>query len=163
MRHPCGLNRNMSLWVSMDFLQKIRMAVVAILFFGTVLLPLHGHAREVRVGIGFAIPPYVIKNADSGIEVDVVRQALNAAGYQAKFMYLPNLRLPVAFAQGKVDCIAVNVSYDLAGDTGTDVYPSDTTVVFQNYAITVGRHAPSIKSIGDLAGKEVLGFNNASK
>lgn len=121
------------------------------------------HAQEVRVGIGFAIPPYVIQEKDAGVEVDVIREAFKAAGHEAVFVYLPNLRLPLAFAQGKVDCIASNAAYDLAKDSKREVFPSDTTVVFQNFAVTIEDRKHSINSIQDLADKRVLGFNNARK
>jgi len=120
-------------------------------------------AQEVRIGIGFAVPPYVIQEEDAGVEVDIIREAFRAVGHDAAFVYLPNLRLPLAFAQGTVECVAVNAAYDLAGDSGRAAYSSDITVVFQNYAVTLQKSHVSIASIQDLGGKKVLAFNNASK
>lgn len=120
-------------------------------------------AQEVRVGIGFAIPPYVIKESNSGVEVDVIREAFRRQGHEAVFVYLPNLRLPLAFSQGEVDCIATNAAYDLAADSGRKVYPSATTVVFQNYAVTLQRQALSVQSVASMVNMRVLAFNNASK
>ena len=120
-------------------------------------------AQEVKVGIGFAIPPYVIKETHGGVEVDIIREAFKAQGHEATFVYLPNLRLPLAFSLGEVDCIATNAAYDLAVDTKGKVFASNITVVFQNYAVSLRDRNLNIKRIMDLADKEVLGFNNAAK
>lgn len=118
-------------------------------------------ARRVRVGIGYAIPPYVIAHEDAGLEVDIIRSALRAAGLEARFVYLPNLRLPLALAQGEVDCVAVNAGYDLGREAGMPVHGSATTIVFQNYAVSLASRRLKIDGIGDLDGWVVLGFHNA--
>lgn len=124
---------------------------------------LPAQAQPVRVGIGFAAGPYVLPEDDAGLEVDVIRDAFRSAGLDAQFVYLPNLRLPVAFAEGSVDCVAVTADYDLEKDTSIPVHASETTVVHQNYAISLEKRALSVAAIGDLADKSVLGFHNATK
>lgn len=125
--------------------------------------PVSGLAESIRVGIGFAIPPYVIRSEDAGVEVDIIREALGRVGVEAEFIYLPNLRLPVAFAEGSVDCVAANAGYDLAADSGVPAYYSTITVIFHNYAVSLEKNGFSIMSIEDLADKRVLAFNNAAK
>ena len=138
-------------------------AALAVVFFMVLWAPPSCLADPVRVGLGFAIPPYVIKDDDAGVEVDTIREAFRNAGLKAEFVYLPNLRLPLAFAEGRVDCVASNVAYDLAGDAGVPAYYSDVTVVFRNYAVTLEKRGFIIESIADLADKQILGFNNAAK
>lgn len=138
-------------------------AAVATVFFILLGEPLFCLAESVRVGIGFTIPPYVIREKDAGLEVDTIREAFRAVGIEVEFLYLPNLRLPLAFADGSVDCVAANAMYDLAGDSGVPVHYSDITVIFQNFAITLQKNEFHITSISDLNGKRVLGFNNAAK
>lgn len=120
-------------------------------------------AQEVRVGIGFSLPPYVIRGKDSGMEVDVIREALKAAGHKAHFVYLPSLRLPVDFLQGDIDGVAVNRGFDLERESGRKAYPSNMTVYFQNYAMTLRGSLLTIDEVKDLAGLSVLAFNNAPK
>lgn len=129
----------------------------------TLAAPEAGRAQAIQVGIGFSIPPYVIRETDSGVEVDVIREALRVVGFEAEFIYLPNLRLPIAFADGSVDCVAANSGYDLTADSGVQAHYSDITVVFQNFAVTLEHRGLRVGSIRDLAGKTVLGFNNAAK
>ena len=142
-------------------IRHLSVGALTVLFL--LAFPLSGLAKSVRVGIGFTIPPYVIRNIDGGLEVDLIRESFGAVGIHANFVYLPNLRLPVAFADGSVDCIASNVEYDLAKDSGRPVHDSDATVVLRNYAISLEKNGLTITSIGDLADKSVLGFNNATK
>lgn len=122
-----------------------------------------GHAGEIRVGIGFSIPPYVIKELDGGVEVDAIREAFKAVGHEAVFVYLPNLRLPVELGEGGIDCVASNAAYDISNDAGVKVYPSDTTVIFQNYAVSLTKNDLDIPTVSSLGDKRVLGFNNARK
>lgn len=128
-----------------------------------LLLGVPGHARELRAAVGFALPPYVIRDAGRGLEVDIIREALAEVGHTVKFVYLPNLRLPVEYGQGNVDCVVSNVAYDLGLDSGRRGYPSNTTLSYQNFAITLKSSGISIDSIADLATRRVLAFNNAVK
>jgi len=131
--------------------------------FLVLLIPLNAHARVIRVGIGFALPPYVIREADSGLEVDLIRRVFEQFGYETKFVYLPNLRLPLAFAQEQVDCIVANATYDVSHESGRKAYHSDVTIFYQNYAITLPSYGRSLNSFEDIAQEQVLGFNNATK
>lgn len=138
-------------------------AAVVLAAFMVLAAPFHGHADQVLVGIGFSIPPYVIMDSDSGVEVDIIREAFRVMGYDAQFVYLPNLRLPVAFADNSVDCIVSNAAYDLAADSEVPAYYSDITISFQNYAVSLKGNGLVIDDVKDLADKSVLGFNNAVK
>lgn len=120
-------------------------------------------AAEVRIGIGFALPPYVIRDNDSGLEVEIIREALKAGKHTAKFCYLPNCRLPRALKDGDIDAIAVNLAYDAEKDIGQKLYPSDETLAYQNYAITLAQGGHVIHTLADMAGKRIVTFQNATK
>lgn len=121
------------------------------------------HARDVTVGIGFSLPPYVIKEEHAGLEVDIIRESFAAVGMNTQFMYLPKLRLPVAFADSMVDCVATNATYDMSYESGLESFDSDVTLVYQNYAVAMKRSGFNLQSINDLKDKVVLSFNNAVK
>lgn len=126
-------------------------------------MPAAAYARQIRVGIGFSLPPYVIRETGKGLEVEVIRQAFGYMGHEVEFVYLPNLRLPVAFAQGKVDCVATNAAYDIGTDSGRKAYASGLTVVMRNSAITLPRAGIVLERVADLTPHSVLAFNNAPK
>lgn len=135
--------------------------VLIILFFFFSVVD--ATAQEVRVGIGFALPPYVIQENDVGMEVEIIREALGVSGHKATFVYLPNLRLPVAYDSHEVDCVVANVSYELGSESRRQTYPSKPTIAYQNFAITLEESQLEIKSIDDLRALKVLAFNNATK
>lgn len=97
------------------------------------------------------------------MEVDIIRAAFKAVGLRTEFVYLPNLRLPVEFSQGSVDCVCANVAYDLAADSGREAHRSDVTIEYQNYVVTLGDEAEVITKLEDMSDMSVLAFNNAVK
>lgn len=121
------------------------------------------HARDITIGIGFSLPPYVIKEEHAGLEIDIIRESFAAVGMSAQFMYLPKLRLPVAFADNLVDCVAANATYDMTSESGVEAFDSAVTLAYQNYAMTMKSSRFNIQSINDLNDKIVLSFNNAIK
>ncbi|WP_319583403.1 transporter substrate-binding domain-containing protein [uncultured Pseudodesulfovibrio sp.] len=141
---------------------RLRPLIMAAALAVLLLTATVAQAREVRVGVGFAIAPYALREQDAGLEVDLIRAAFRAAGMDAKFVYLPNLRLPLALAEGEVDCLATSVGYDMAERTGRPVFYSAPTVTFQNYAVTLAKRDLQINSIADLSGYVVLGFQDAA-
>ena len=120
-------------------------------------------AREVRIGVGSVLPPYVIKEVDGGMEVDIIREALAEAGHRAVFVYLPNPRLVLDLGKGDLEGVAVNSAYNLAAEAGYPVFRSDTTLSYRNYAITRRDDDIVINSLEDLRGKCITAFFNASK
>lgn len=130
-------------------------------FVATHLMVGIAYARDITVGIGFSMPPYVIKEDHTGLEVEIIRESFAVMGVNAKFVYLPKLRLPVAFADAVVDCVAANATYDMSCESGMEVFGSDETLVYQNYAIAMKSSGFDLKSVSDLKDKVLLGFNNA--
>ena len=120
-------------------------------------------AREVRIGVGSVLPPYVIKDVDGGMEVDIIRGALAAVGHRAVFMYLPNPRLALNLGKGDLEGVAVNSAHNLAADAGCPVFRSETTLSYRNCAVTRREDNLVINSVEDLRGKCITAFFNASK
>ncbi|OIQ49201.1 Bacterial extracellular solute-binding protein, family 3 [Pseudodesulfovibrio hydrargyri] len=141
---------------------RLRPLFAAAALAAVLLLSTAARAREIRVGVGFAIAPYALREQDAGLEVDLLRAAFRAAGMEARFVYLPNLRLPLALAEGDVDCLATSAGYDMAERTGRPVFYSGPTLTFRNYAVTLADRDLRIRSIADLSGYVVLGFQDAA-
>lgn len=129
----------------------------------TVLFAVPALARDVRIGIGFVLPPYVIREGNQGLEVEIIQQALAAAGHSPVFVYLPNLRLPMELSRGTLDAVAANMAYDLGRETGLPVFHSAETIAYHNYAITLAEKGLMVNSLEDLRGHRVLTFQNARK
>ena len=120
-------------------------------------------AEEIGIAIGMSLPPYVIEEQNAGMEVEIIREALKTKGHTAIFFYVPNLRIPIFLKEKKADGIAANSAYDVGKDIGMSVFPSSTTVIYQNYAISLEENPIQIGSMEDLSEKSIIAFNNATK
>lgn len=136
-------------------MKKIMLMIVAFVFS---LIPCHILAEELVMGVGLALPPYFIKESNSGFEMEVITEALKFKGHNVEFKFLPFARVPVAFDRGKVNCVS-----PINENSGIKANYSDVHVSYQNFAITLKSDNLTIDTIADLKDKEVLAFQNAKK
>ncbi|WP_374352693.1 substrate-binding periplasmic protein [Chitinimonas sp.] len=113
-------------------------------------------AKEIKVAVGLSLPPYVIQKSNSGMELDVVAQALADAGHSMKPVYLPFARVPLAMQDAEVDA-AITVQES----SGIKAAFSDSHITYQNFAISLGKNAFKIEGVADLAKHSVAAFQNA--
>lgn len=66
------------------------------------------------MAFGEKIPPYCFPESDTGIELEVIGEALAFKGHKLKPVYYPLARVPVAFRQGKVDAAMTDLGQDLS-------------------------------------------------
>ena len=132
----------------------IRFAV-ALLTFCVLSTPLA--SAELKVGVSFSIPPYVIQENGTGLEIEILQRALAAKGHIADIHYLPLARTFSELTKGKLDAI-INTK---AGVT-EGVFYSDVVISFQNCAISLEKNHFNIKTIADLREKDVVAFQRAS-
>lgn len=127
-----------------------------------LLLPLIGDAAaaaEIRMAFGQSLEPYVFEHDASGLEIDIIRAALQAAGHTLRPRFVPQARVPLLLDAGEVDAAAT-----LTPDSGLQqaVY-SEVYIHYQDYLITArGRFArpPSWAELGRL---RIVGFQNAAR
>lgn len=106
-----------------------------------------------RIALGETKMPYVSAETQSGIEYDIVSQALQRAGYTVKFDYLPNKRAQLELHEGRLDGAINNAGR----------YLSEPYIAYQNMAITLCSQQISIASVDGLAPFQVIAFHNASQ
>jgi len=132
-------------------MKAILVALLLVTAFGLPALAVD-HS-DLRVAISLDIPPYVMNKATSGLEVDILRQAL--AGHQLQFSQLPYKELQTAVPQQQAD-VSVGVQADDSG-----VFYSNDFITFANYAIAKKGDGLRIKKVADLRGHQVLTWENA--
>lgn len=118
-------------------------------------------AKELKMGIGLALPPYIIKDHQEakGFEYEVVKEALAKKGYKVKPRFLPFGRLTAKGVFKKIDgVLTTNEASGLK-----NIHYSDSHVTYQNVAITLKKNNKNINSIADLGQGTVLAFQNATK
>jgi polar amino acid transport system substrate-binding protein len=113
--------------------------------------------------IGGDLPPYVFNQMNSGIEIEIIREALKVKKHTVVFVSLPPSRLKGKLKTRKVDGVSENSISNLADEVGISVYTSLKTVDYHNFAISSASTKLQINSIEDLKKVSVLAFKNASK
>lgn len=114
--------------------------------------------QSVTLATSKSIPPYIIKEQQSGIQLDIIKQAFSNAGYQVnQLIFTSNLRAERMLKQNAVDAI-VN-----APNNGSYAYLSEPVIFYQNIAISLSARQLSIGSIEDLTKFRLMAFQNAKK
>jgi polar amino acid transport system substrate-binding protein len=109
------------------------------------------------------IAPYIIQQGDvrTGIEIDVVEEAMAAMGHSVKFVAIPFGRAIKEFKAGKVDgALTISQAADL--DLG-EAHFSDNHITFQNVAISLTERDLDIPDIGSLSNYAVASFEFAKQ
>lgn len=114
------------------------------------------HAQQLTLASSGSIPPYVYSESDTGIQLDIIREALTISGHTLKVMYLSNKRGLNFLKTKNVDGV-INVP---AG--ASDLYYSDSTIEYQNGITVLKNRNLKISDISDLHTLRVIGFQNAS-
>jgi len=127
--------------------------LLLLLLAGFATPALAAEKPELRVTISLDIPPYVMDKADSGLEIDILRQALE--GYRLQFTQLPYEQLQTAVPEKLAD-VSVGVQAD---DSGVN-YSIDF-ITFANFAISKKADAVKIDKVADLRNFQVLTWENA--
>lgn len=114
--------------------------------------------QPIVVAASASLPPYVIEDTNSGIQLEILKAAFKSQGISnIEIQYMSNKRAELQLMQGEVD-IALNFPPVLT----PRVYKSDVLLNYQNVAVSLASKELKINSIYDLAGKSVLAFQNAT-
>lgn len=137
-------------------MRNIRVALLGILTLSCLMCVPAG-AAELKLAVGLSLPPYVISDNDTGMEMDIVRQALAYKGHQFRPVYVPFGQVAKSLQAGEVDgALTVNEQMGLSG-----VFFSASHITYRNVAITLQARGLTINSVQDLAGKRVVAFQDA--
>ncbi|UUO05719.1 transporter substrate-binding domain-containing protein [Blastopirellula sp. J2-11] len=109
--------------------------------------------KSLTVAISPDIPPYVLDQATSGLEVELLQAAL--PDYELNFVQMPYEALETAVPQQKA---AISVGIRQENDHEFD---SHDFIAFSNVAIVKKSADMQVASVGDLGKYEVLTWQNA--
>ncbi len=115
-------------------------------------------AGEVDLAVGLSLAPYVFTDSWSGLEYDIVKEALALEGETVRPHLMPLARVAPELQAGRVDA-----AMTMRQDSGVEAYYSDVHITYRNYAITLASRHLAIASVADLAGKSVVAFQGAAK
>ncbi len=150
-----GENRN---YIGANALQTLTLSVRHIVIFLMLIsISTFTNARSVTLGISFSIPPYVILEDDSGLELDIIKEAFRISGHDVVPLYMPLDRSFKLYESNQLDGV-INVKKGMVKG-----YFSSDVITFQNCAVTLKKNKFTIDSLADLKGKRIAAFQNARK
>lgn len=124
----------------------------------SIWLGFTAHAAEVTMGFGDKLPPFCIPGSESGIEVDIVREALAYRGHTLKPIFYPIRRVPMAFISKNLDAAMMDSGVNLLEHEGIYAEPA---VLYDNVFISLKKKHLKILKPEDLKGLSVIAFPGA--
>ncbi|QBG37332.1 transporter substrate-binding domain-containing protein [Litorilituus sediminis] len=122
--------------------------------------PFHCLAEKISVAFGNTLAPWVMSESQSGILLDIVKQALEPLGYKVKPYYYPYARRINAFRQKEVDVVCdinlANIKHlSLRGHFSGEIYQ------YENYFYALSRNKFQFSSMDDLVGSSIVAWQGA--
>lgn len=121
------------------------------------LLPVY--SKEIKMSFGSKIPPYVLPEDDTGIELDIIRAALAYKGHTLKPMYFQLYKVPIVLKENLVDAAMTDLGMDLSSHG----YYANPAVVYNNVFITLKKNNYQIDTPEDLSSLILTSFQGAVK
>lgn len=114
-------------------------------------------AEAIVLATSKSLPPYINQYTNSGPQLEIVRQSLEAAGHQLKeVVYTSNHRALKLLETGKVHGI-INTPTNLTG-----LYRSEPVIYYQNRVISLAERQFELSHVNQLNDFHVTGFQNAN-
>lgn len=113
---------------------------------------------EVTMAFGEKIPPYCFPETNSGIELEVIGEALAYQGHTLKPKYYPFARVMLVYKTGAVDASMTDLGQNLETEGG---FYGDPAVFYDNIFITLKERGIVIGKPEDLKGLTVISFVGA--
>jgi len=135
---------------------RIAAGLCALLWFGPAPL----QAADVHMAFGEKIAPFCFPDTDSGIELDVMREALSYRGHTLVPHYYSFARIPVAFKAADVDAAMTDLGEDMLA---WGAFYGDPAVLYDNVFFTLSERKLAIRKPEDLSGLTVLSFPGGAK
>ncbi len=129
---------------------------IAFFVYLSFLVSAPASAQQLRIGVGLSKPPYIIQETNSGVELDILRRALEIAGYELVPVYLPMKRVLYGLNNGDLDG-----GITFRPDTPIKGYLSKSMITYQNFAISRADENLILDDLNALSNLSVLGFQNA--
>jgi polar amino acid transport system substrate-binding protein len=108
---------------------------------------------------GLVKPPFIIEENGRGLQLDIIRKALEAVNKEVHFIHVPFGRTVTTYQSLNADGI-VTVLSDYQHP---NLFVSKPFITYQNVAVSLLENQLSIENIGDLSGKSMIAFQNAKK
>ncbi len=115
--------------------------------------------KTITLAVGRSMVPYYIPEIESGIELDIVREAMALKGYRIVFRYLTPVQWlrDIELLKRTVDGVLT-----VSGLSRIAASYSNVHIIFENIAISLQKNNFTIFSIDNLMDKSVMAFQGAA-
>lgn len=124
--------------------------------FGLGLM-LQVQAAEVRVAFGQSVAPFADAQDGTGVEIDIIRAALQAVGHTIRPVFIPSARKMIALRNGDVEAAAT-----LSPQDGPDACFSEVYIHYQDFVIAPKGRYPKGLRLADLGELRVVAYQLAT-
>lgn len=125
-----------------------------------LFLTIPSFAKDVRMAFCMELPPYIIQGTNSGIQLDIMKEALALKGHKLIPVYMSFERAKLELQENRIDAIERGAPY--LTDDEKIFFAKDFTVAFKDVAISLKDNSFKINSIKDLKDRSILAFKGAS-
>lgn len=130
--------------------------IMMILLLPLVTMTFTCHAEELTIGFGMDKPPFVFGQEKRGLEIDIVREALQYKGHTFTIRHLSNNRLQCALlTMEDIDGVAT------VRATDDSLFYSKNFITFENFAISKKKVGIVLHKVSDLKGLHFAIWQNA--
>lgn len=125
-----------------------------VVFFILAFTSLSEALTPLRVAFSLDKPPYVIRDTESGLEVEILRRVFLDMGYEMTPIFQPPARSVRSLELGRVDAMATITNMP-------KFHLSEPYITFKNFAWTLKDRKIDLKALNDLGRYRVMAFQNA--
>ncbi|MAZ89426.1 MAG: hypothetical protein CL693_17480 [Cellvibrionaceae bacterium] len=118
--------------------------------------PVFVHAAQTLTMATSNGPPYMIQASDSGLDIDIPREALSRAGYEVDIRYMPLARAQLEVQSKRVDFMAPFFSEEVEG-----LYLSEPHIMYRPTAFSLASNKFELNELNDLKRFRVQTFQGA--
>ncbi|MEM6190107.1 substrate-binding periplasmic protein [Shewanella scandinavica] len=129
---------------------------LSLLLICLLILPTYAFSASITIGSALNRPPYIIEDAESGLEIDIIKAAFKEMGQSVNFKFYSRKRQILYFNKDRLDAVMT-----MNPANGVDGYWSNDYVDYTNVAISLAAQHLEIKSIADLKNYSIAAFENA--
>jgi len=132
------------------------------LFVLLVFVSFYCEAKSVSIAFTFSMPPYLNDDINSGIERDIIFEAMHASDIELGEVHNVHYKRAMKMLeQGLIDGIVSNMANNVYDMMTRKSYPSDKTIDYVDCAITISNNGIKLASVQDYAGKAIWAFKTA--
>jgi len=142
-----------------DKRRNLRTSFALILcFILIVVFSTAASAKNLKLAVGLALPPYFIAESKTGMEYEIISATLKRSGHRVSMTFVPFSRVKGVMMEKRVDCAS-----PINPNSGVKAFYTDSHISYQNAAISLSESKLKIKTINDLSNKSIVGFQDAKK